>query len=106
VPDASSVELVLHQGQSIDLGLSCVKKCGRPLEARLPVFGGVGIDEHRDGQQVALLLVLIPDHLAGLGLLGVQSSLSGGDGGDRRGKVGPGVLQLRRHLDVFRLGRG
>ena len=100
------VQLTLQQGQPIDLSLGGVEEGGRPLEARLQVLRGVGIDEQRNRQQVGLLLILITDHLAGFGFLGVQSRLSGDNGGDCSGQVRPSLLQLGRHLGVLGLGCG
>ena len=70
------------------------RKSGRPLEARLQVLPGVGIDKQRDRQQVGLLLILIADYLSGFRLLGVQSSLSGHNGGDCGSQVRPACCSL------------
>ena len=103
LPNAGSVELTLQHGEPVDLGLRGVEQGGRPLQAGLHILGGVRIDEDCDGQQIGLLLVLVTDQLSGFGLLGVQSSLSGGDGGDCRGEVGPSLPQPDGHLRVLYL---
>jgi hypothetical protein len=50
-------------------------------------------------------LVLLSDRLADFGLLRIKLCLSGNYRGDCGGQVRASLLQLRRHLGVFRLGR-